>query len=161
MADAPSTSENRKLNWLYAYLEGLEQEAGARASKALATHNCPCCGYPTLDSRGDNEICELCGWEDDGQDDPHASEVWGTNSDYSLAEARDNFRRYMTMYRPEDEVMFRRSRQKKLDGGRTVRDLVAVKKAIAEKFDLIRGGSAPERQTQLVSELAELYQKLF
>jgi len=161
VADAPSTSENRKLNWLYTYLEGIEQQADALASKALATHNCPCCSYPTLDSTGDNEICELCGWEDDGQDDAHAAELWGTNSDYSLAEARENFRRYLTMYRPEDEVMFRRSRQKKLDGGRTVRDLVAVKKAITEKFDLIRTGHSPEKQTQLVTELADLYKKLF
>jgi len=160
VADAAPT-ENRKLNWLYTYLEGIEQQAGALASKALATHNCPCCGYPTLDARGDNEICELCGWEDDGQDDTHAHESWGTNSDYTLAEARDNFKRYMTMYRPEDEVMFRRSRQKKLDGGRTVRDLVAVKKAITEKFDAIRSGQAAERHAQLVSELAELYRKLF
>jgi hypothetical protein len=30
---------------------------------------CPCCGYPTLGSLGEFEICYLCDWEDDGQDD--------------------------------------------------------------------------------------------
>jgi hypothetical protein len=29
---------------------------------------CPCCGYPTLRSRDAYDICELCNWEDDGQD---------------------------------------------------------------------------------------------
>lgn len=159
-AAAPQSADNQKLNWLYNYLDAKEAEGSHVAAHALATHGCPCCGYPTLDSQGENEICELCGWEDDGQDDTSAKEVWGTNGDYSLQEARDNFRRYLTMYRPEDEVLFRRSRQKKLDGGRSVRDLVAVKKAITEKFDQIQGG-AGERQTALVAELAALYQKLF
>ncbi|WP_261769601.1 CPCC family cysteine-rich protein [Paenibacillus polysaccharolyticus] len=41
------------------------------------------------------EICCLCNWEDDGQDDPHADEVWGgPNQDYSLAEARENFKKH-------------------------------------------------------------------
>jgi len=26
---------------------------------------CPCCGFITLSSTGDFEICEICGWEDD------------------------------------------------------------------------------------------------
>jgi hypothetical protein len=30
-----------------------------------------------LSERGGYEICRLCNWEDDGQDDPHAEEVWG------------------------------------------------------------------------------------
>jgi len=33
---------------------------------------CPCCGYYTLDSRGDYQICPVCFWEDDN---PH--EVFG------------------------------------------------------------------------------------
>jgi hypothetical protein len=36
---------------------------------------CPCCGFPTLDERGGNDICELFNWEDDGQDDLYADEV--------------------------------------------------------------------------------------
>ena len=58
-------------------------------------HACPCCGYPTLGERGGYEICELCDWEDDGQDDPHADEEWGgPNGHYSLTDARRNFRRH-------------------------------------------------------------------
>ena len=32
-------------------------------------YTCPCCGHGTLDERGAYEICDVCGWEDDGQDD--------------------------------------------------------------------------------------------
>ncbi len=64
--------------------------------------NCPCCGYPTLHGRGGYGICELCDWEDDGQDDTHADEVWGgPNGKYSLTEARSNFKKYNIMYSPD------------------------------------------------------------
>ena len=64
-----------------------------------ATVRCPCCGYLTLHERGAYEICRLCWWEDDGQDDPHAEEVrGGPNGDVSLADARRNFRSHLTMY---------------------------------------------------------------
>ena len=38
---------------------------------------CPCCGYPTLSERGRYEICGLCFWEDDGQDDDDADTCRG------------------------------------------------------------------------------------
>ena len=34
-----------------------------------------CCAYPTLSTRGIHDICDLCWWEDDGQDDPNADDV--------------------------------------------------------------------------------------
>ena len=70
-------------------------------SPTLSRYRCPCCGYPTLTERAAYEICELCNWEDDGQDEAAANEVWGgPNSDYSLAEARANFLQYRVMYAP-------------------------------------------------------------
>jgi len=64
---------------------------------------CPCCGYPTLRHRHDYDTCNLCGWEDDGQDDADADEVLGRpNSDYSLTEARRNFIDGRTQYRNSD-----------------------------------------------------------
>jgi hypothetical protein len=60
---------------------------------------CPCCGLPTLRERASYEICAVCWWEDDGQDDPRASEVWGgPNGRYSLAEARANYRAHGHKY---------------------------------------------------------------
>ncbi|GGK46377.1 membrane protein [Planomonospora parontospora subsp. parontospora] len=53
---------------------------------------CPCCGYVTLDERGGFEICPVCFWEDDGQDDPDADVVLGgPNGRLSLTQARRNF----------------------------------------------------------------------
>src|ERR1051325_854211 len=62
---------------------------------------CPCCGYPTLSSWKEYEICPLCSWEDDGQDDADADLVLsGPNHSYSLVEARDNFEFYLVMSPP-------------------------------------------------------------
>lgn len=55
---------------------------------------CPCCGYRTLGARGDFEICPICWWEDDGQDDRDADIVMGgPNYELSLTAARVNFLR--------------------------------------------------------------------
>jgi hypothetical protein len=57
------------------------------------TYRCPCCGYKTLHARAADEICPVCFWEDDGQDDHDAEEVrGGPNGSLSLREARDAFR---------------------------------------------------------------------
>ncbi|GAB3189494.1 CPCC family cysteine-rich protein [Micromonospora palomenae] len=53
---------------------------------------CPCCGYLTLDERGMYEICPVCFWEDDGQDDHDAGRIrGGPNRNLSLMQARCNF----------------------------------------------------------------------
>src|SRR5581483_10718087 len=66
---------------------------------------CPCCGFPTLTSSGDYEICELCDWEDDGQDDPDADAVRGEpNHGYSLLEARRHFEEHLTMYPADSDT---------------------------------------------------------
>ena len=56
------------------------------------TYRCPCCRYKTLHGRAGYEICKVCFWEDDGQDDHDADDVrGGTNGVLSLNEARLNF----------------------------------------------------------------------
>ncbi|WFE29842.1 CPCC family cysteine-rich protein [Solwaraspora sp. WMMD791] len=55
-------------------------------------HACPCCGYLTLAERGSYEICPVCFWEDDGQDEHDAARVrGGPNRGLSLLDARKNF----------------------------------------------------------------------
>ena len=50
---------------------------------------CPCCGERTLHERGGDEICSVCKWEDDGQDDQNANIVrGGPNKNLSLTAAR-------------------------------------------------------------------------
>lgn len=56
---------------------------------------CPCCGYRTLTERGAFEICPVCYWEDDGQDDATADEVrGGPNNDLSLTQGRLNYQAF-------------------------------------------------------------------
>src|SRR4051812_38479262 len=55
---------------------------------------CPCCGCNTLGERGGFEICPVCFWEDDGQDDYDADVVrGGPNGLLSLLQARANYLR--------------------------------------------------------------------
>ena len=55
---------------------------------------CPCCGFHTLPERGGYDICPVCFWEDDGQDDHDADTVrGGPNYSLSLTQARLNYKR--------------------------------------------------------------------
>ncbi|WP_415005630.1 CPCC family cysteine-rich protein [Aestuariivirga sp.] len=66
-----------------------------RPLEATKTYRCPCCGCKTLRGRGQDEICPVCFWEDDGQDDADADVVGGgPNYNLSLTMARKNFRNF-------------------------------------------------------------------
>ena len=92
---------------------------------------CPCCGYPTLRGRGEYEICFLCWWEDDGQDDHDADDVrGGPNRDFSLSRARQNFVAYGVMYEPEND--------RRLGGGDTPEEKLIKKKVIEAFNDIAR-----------------------
>lgn len=83
------------------YSTGPNAQAGGEQSNEV-TYACPCCGYPTLRALGEFDICSLCCWEDDGQDDADADLVrGGPNQSFSLVEARENFERYLVKYPPE------------------------------------------------------------
>jgi hypothetical protein len=48
-----------------------------------------------LYGRAQYEICQVCFWEDDGQDEHDAEEVrGGPNGSLSLREAQNNFRKF-------------------------------------------------------------------
>ena len=64
-----------------------------RDTSSEKSYRCPCCGFKTLYGRGQDEICPVCFWEDDGQDDHDAEEArGGPNRSLSLTQARLNFR---------------------------------------------------------------------
>jgi hypothetical protein len=72
-----------------------ERFVNASGNAADGPHACPCCGYLTLGERAGFEICEVCYWEDDGQDDHDADRArGGPNGSLSLTEARQNFDRW-------------------------------------------------------------------
>jgi hypothetical protein len=84
---------------------------------------CPCCGYPTLRRRSFYEICPICRWEDDGQDDPDFAPypsyflpddvAGGPNGRYSLTEARSNFVRHRQMTRPSNDALTKEMAQER------------------------------------------------
>ena len=65
----------------------------SKPTEAIPTYECPCCKSKALHGRGGFEICPICYWTDDGQDDHDADLVrGGPNGSESLSEAR---RKYM------------------------------------------------------------------
>lgn len=76
------------------------------ASNKLKLYTCPGCGYPTLSERGGWEICAICNWEDDNQDDSEAHEIWGgPNANLSLTENRINIGKLLDGHRNEGLVL--------------------------------------------------------
>lgn len=70
----------------------MDKSRAVTRGPADGPYACPCCRYLTLDVRGVYDICPVCYWEDDGQDDPDADAVWGgPNGQLSLTVARANF----------------------------------------------------------------------
>src|SRR5262245_25258771 len=53
---------------------------------------CPCCGRKSLRKRTNFQICPVCFWEDDGQDEGDIDECHGgPNRSLSLRQARANY----------------------------------------------------------------------
>lgn len=87
--DIPSPDDHaRWLTWFDEYTARLN------ARPCDLPLRCPCCGCKTLSERTAFEICEVCFWEDDGQDDGDEDENrGGPNGWLSLSEARANYLR--------------------------------------------------------------------
>ena len=74
------------------YWQRLHRNSVRAARVEGKRYSCPCCKCLTLDERGGYEICPVCFWEDDGQDEAELDTVrGGSNGQLSLAEARANF----------------------------------------------------------------------
>jgi hypothetical protein len=113
---------------------------------------CPCCGYLTLAGRAEYQVCELCCWEDDGQDDPHADEVrGGPNHDYSLTQARENFRRFLVMYEPE--------RDRRI-GGPDQEAVLETKRLLMAALERLEHAD-PSSRGEVVTEIKGLERRLY
>lgn len=123
------------MNWFEKYTQELAKRSKEGYKKFDEYYICPCCYYPTFSSRPEFDICPLCNWEDDRQDDHNADEVLGgPNHGYSLTEARKNFKQYFTMYRPSDIYHFERTTVKKVLG-KIVEDLTVKKQEIINEYN--------------------------
>lgn len=154
---------NEELNrlWFDFYINEIESTPSTELKSVDNYFLCPCCHFPTLTRRGGFEICLLCNWEDDGQDNLNADKVLGgPNQSYSLTEARENFKKYLTSYRPSDTYHFERTTVKKSDDGKIICHLTEIKKQIIEKYNLLLQLKTAAQRQQVFKEVAELENKL-
>lgn len=114
---------------------------------------CPWCGYPTLDEKGSYEICILCDWEDDGQNDSDAELAkGGPNADYSLAEARSNFKKHLIMYEP--------NRDMRITGSDTAEE-IKIKKQLMKIYDKVSKEKSSIQLEKFYILVYELEDKLY
>lgn len=121
---------------------------------------CPCCAYPTLTCRESTHACELCGWCDDGQDDPGYrirfdyygpdDIAGGPNYEYTLTEARLNFSRYQQKWRPTDKQHFDRFQATK-----------AARKALVDAFDSLLPSVNPTSYIAALPKINALFAALY
>ncbi len=52
---------------------------------------CPCCLYQTIKERGRYEICPVCFWEDDGNNEINR---YSSVNNMTLLKGKDNFKKY-------------------------------------------------------------------
>jgi hypothetical protein len=82
----------RRQRWFEDHIRQLGANSVVRRAEPGVRFACPCCRCLTLEERGGYEICPVCFWEDDGQDDQDAARVrGGPNGSMSLDEARRNY----------------------------------------------------------------------
>lgn len=158
---ADKNDENINRLWFERYLKewGSSPETGYKTFDEYFL--CPCCHFPTLTERRGYEICALCNWEDDGQDDHNADKVLGgPNKDYSLAEARENFKNYLTSYRPSDTWHFERTTVKKASDGKQTFDLTIIKREIIERYYVAMATKDRIERKRVLAEIIELGRKL-
>ncbi len=85
----------QRRQWLDWYVEQLDNKSVLLGPAEGVSYRCPCCGYHTLSERGGYDICPVCFWEDDGQDEQDADTVrGGPNGGLSLTQARENYKAF-------------------------------------------------------------------
>lgn len=85
----------------------------------IKLESCPCCGYRTIGERGNYDICKVCWWEDDGQDNQHSEKIMGgPNYGISLVIGRYNYLIY-GLYDPKrTDLMKLKAEQNEFEKGR-------------------------------------------
>jgi hypothetical protein len=99
MADANSTPTHEEMEqrrrWFDWYVNRLDTRSVLLGPAEGVSYHCPCCGCRTLSERGGYDICPVCFWEDDGQDESDADTVrGGPNGSLSLTQARVNYKSF-------------------------------------------------------------------
>ena len=80
-------------------IAALDARDHANAPRWQGWFLCPCCKYPTLTVREAYEVCPLCRWEDDGQDDADADTLSpDAPNGRTLTKARANFAAHLDQF---------------------------------------------------------------
>ena len=66
---------------------------------------CPGCAYPTLPKKWFHEICCICNWQHDGQNDVEANEDLGGPNEGSLTENRLNIGEFLLKIAKENKTV--------------------------------------------------------
>jgi len=103
-------------------------------------NTCPSCGYPTIEERCAWEICSICFWEDDGQDDQDADEVYGgPNNDYSLTVHRFEWSKNLQELKKDDsktsDLLKRIDELIQLDQETDIPEILELVKNVSNWFD--------------------------
>jgi hypothetical protein len=158
--ETESTNELTRL-WFEYYTKEIDSADSLTFMRFGECFLCPCCHLPTLRERAAFEICSICGWEDDGQDDQNADLILGgPNSNYSLTESRTNFTKYLTSYRPSDTYNFDRTTFKKTLDGKIICDLLLIKKQVITEYNLAMLAQSPEDRENHLNRARNLQMKL-
>jgi hypothetical protein len=89
----PKDTRSEKEKWFDGYMDRLNRNSVLLPPQEGIKYRCPCCHNRTLDERGGFDICPVCFWEDDGQDDEDVYVIrGGPNGRLSLDQARENYR---------------------------------------------------------------------
>ena len=123
---------------------------------------CPVCGRKTLEQRGMNEICSECGWEDDAEDD----ENWESpaNGEATIKESRQSYLRAKL-----EDPNYNWSAEAKSDPepnpaaplprAEAIYLAITLGTRFIASYDEYYRSPSPEKETELISEMNELYQK--
>ncbi|QPQ30171.1 CPCC family cysteine-rich protein [Lysinibacillus sp. JNUCC-51] len=85
-------------NFLKKFLEDCFKDDVNIIGDEEVLYKCPCCGYLTLSTRGEYEVCRVCMWEDDGGTENDIERISTVNHS-SIKDYRDKHR---TLLEPEN-----------------------------------------------------------
>ncbi|CCK78790.1 CPCC family cysteine-rich protein [Desulfobacula toluolica] len=75
-------------DYLLKYLKNINIQTNCIEGNPPLLQSCPCCGYKTLSSLGNYDICIVCKWENNGYDNTYGIDDMNNPNHSSLMESR-------------------------------------------------------------------------
>ncbi len=143
--------------------EGIRSKGCFLVPLSIYRFACPVCGRKTLEQRGMNEICSECGWEDDAEDD----ESWESpaNGEATIKESRQSYLR-AKLKDPNYNWSEKATSDPEPNPDAPMRRAEAIYLAIRlgtrfiASYDEYFRSPSPEKETELISKMDDLYQRV-